>query len=222
MSDFEITRRAALGAALTLPVLPTLASAAPARSTAKPAPVVTVLGDSITTGYGLPSSQALPAQLQRELEALGLRAQVRGAAVNGDTTAGGLRRIDNVRADTDVCVVALGGNDLLTFSEPARVQANLDAIVRRLMGRGVSVVLAGMQAPPELGPYARAFNAVFPTVARAHSVLLYPSLLAGVMLDRRYNQEDLIHPNAAGVRIIARRLAPVVAAALRSGAKAAA
>jgi acyl-CoA thioesterase-1 len=177
----------------------------------------------VTTGYGLPASQALPAQLQRELATLGVRAQVRGAGVNGDTTAGGLRRLEtSVRSDTDLCVVALGGNDLLTFSDPAWVHRNLDAIVRRLKERGVKVVLAGLQAPPELGGYARAFNAVFPAVAKIHSLPLHPSLLAGVMLDRRYNQEDLVHPNAAGVQIMARRLAPVVAGALRSEAVAAA
>ena len=264
MSGPEITRRTAIGAAVTLPLLPTLASATPHATTAAaaavpaspaaatlaaaapavavappapvpsapvlppkagggPVPVVTLLGDSLTTGFGLPASQALPAQLQRELATLGIRANVRGAGVNGDTTAGGLRRVETgVRSDTDLCVVALGGNDLLTFSDPAWVHRNLDAIVRRLKAKGMKVVLAGLQAPPELGGYARAFNAVFPAVAQVHSVPLYPSLLSGVMLDRRYNQEDLVHPNAAGVQIIARRLAPVVAAALRSGAVAAA
>ena len=115
-------------------------------------------------------------------------------------------------------MVALGGNDLLSLEEPARVRSNLEAIVGRLKAKKVKVILAGLQAPPELGPYARAFNAVFPTVARAQGALLHPSLLAGVMLDRRYNQSDLIHPNAAGVKIIAQRLAKTVAAALKTGA----
>lgn len=257
MSSADLTRRAALGAAVSLPLFPAVAcGAAPASPeasqsgaatagagaaarpatervrAAQPAPEpvrpaepvsIVILGDSLTTGYGLPSSQALPAQLERELAARGITARVRGAAVNGDTTAGGLRRVDtSVRAGTDLCVVALGGNDLLTFTEPSVVLRNLDAIVRRLKSRGVQVVLAGVEAPVELGPYARAFNAVYPTVAKQHAVPLHPSLLAGVMLDRRYNQEDLIHPNALGVQIIARRLAPVVARALRSGAQAAA
>jgi acyl-CoA thioesterase-1 len=260
MSRNEITRRTAIGAAVSLPLLPTLASAAPrtpvAATAANPAaavaaaavappvasaaaapkppgrpipapgepkPIVTLLGDSLTTGFGLPVRQALPAQLERELAALGVQAQVRGAGVNGDTTGGGLRRVDtSVRADTDLCVVALGGNDLLMFSEPAVVHRNLDAIVRRLKARNIQVVLAGVQAPPELGPYARAFSALYADLAKRHDVPLYPSLLAGVMLDRRYNQEDLIHPNALGVQIIARRLAPTVATALRSQAEAAA
>ena len=208
MSQFPgLTRRATLAGALALPLAARAASE----------PLVTLLGDSITAGYGLPASQALPAQLERELRALGVAARVRAAGVSGDTTAGGLRRVESVRPDTDLCVVALGGNDLLSLEEPARVRSNLEAIVGRLKARKVKVVLAGLQAPPELGPYARAFNAVFPNVARAQAVLLHPSLLAGVMLDRRYNQSDLIHPNAAGVQIIARRLARTVAAALNTG-----
>lgn len=208
----DITRRAAIVGGL----------AAPALAQAAPTPVVTLLGDSITAGYGLPAGQALPVQLERELKALGVAARVRNAGVTGDTTAGGLRRVDrSVPADTSLCVVALGGNDLLNLIEPARVRANLDGIVARLKARRVKVLLAGLQAPVELGAYARSFNAVFPAVARTHAVLFHPSLLAGVALDRRYNQSDGIHPNAAGVRIIARRLAPLVASALKTRAAAA-
>ncbi|MDP8915711.1 MAG: GDSL-type esterase/lipase family protein [Pseudomonadota bacterium] len=206
-----LTRRAMLAAPLML---------APAVAQAQSLPVVTMLGDSITSGYGLPASQALPAQLQRELANLGVRALVRGAAVVGSTTAGGLKRVDSIGSDTKVCVVALGGNDLLNFIAPAQVRANLDAIVRKLKARRIDVVLAGLQAPAELGAYARAFNGVFPTVAQAHRVTLHNSFLQGVLLDSRYNQPDLVHPNALGVQIIARRLAPVVAKALRSGAAA--
>ncbi len=204
-----------MAAPALLTLAPALAQAAPAS-----APVITILGDSLTTGFGLPAADALPAQLQRELNAAGVRASVRGAAVNGSTTAGGLNRVDSVSRDTDVVVVALGGNDLLRFISPAQVRANLDGIVRRLKGRGMRVVLAGVEAPLELGAYARAFNAVFPAVAQSHNVLLHASLLSGIMLDSRYNQEDLVHPNAAGVRIIAKRLAPVVAKAVRSEAAA--
>jgi acyl-CoA thioesterase-1 len=206
------TRRVALGAVVA-------AALAPAAAQAQRTPVVTVLGDSLSSGYGLPAAQALPVQLQRELRALGVDAAVRGEAVAGSTTAGGLRRVDNVRG-ADLCVVALGGNDLLNFIAPAQVRANLDAIVSRLKGRGVSVVLAGLQAPAELGAYARSFNAVFPAVAQAQRVPLHPHLLSGVLLDSRYNQEDLVHPNALGVRIIAQRLAPTVAKALKAKAAA--
>ena len=214
------TRRDTLGATVGAMLAAPLALSAAETQAAARTPLVTLLGDSISSGYGLPASEALPVQLQRELRARGVNATVRGAAVAGSTTAGGLRRVDQVRADTDVCVVALGGNDLLSFLPPAQTRANLEQIVRRLKGRGVEVVLAGLQAPLELGAYARSFNAVFPTVAKGQGVALYPSLLAGVLLDSRYNQPDLVHPNAAGVRIIAQRLAPVVARALRTGKRA--
>lgn len=214
MTD-RLTRRAVL-AAMPLALAPAAACAAPAVGR-RGSPVVTVLGDSITSGYGLTAAaETLPVQLERELRALGVNATVRGAAVTGSTTAGGLRRVDAVRADTDLCVVALGGNDLLNFLPPAETRANLEQIVRRLKGRGMRVVLAGLQAPAELGAYARSFNAVFPAVAREQGVTLHNSFLGGVLLDSRYNQPDLVHPNAAGVRIIARRLAPVVAGALRA------
>jgi acyl-CoA thioesterase-1 len=178
--------------------------------------IVTVLGDSITAGYGLPASDALPAQLDRALARLAARARVRGAGVSGDTTADGLARVEfSVQVDTAVCLVALGGNDLLQGVDPRQVQANLAAIVRRLRARRIGVVLAGMQAPPRIGrAYASAFNAAFPAAARSGGAVLYPQLMAGVGRDPALLQSDAIHPNAAGVRIIAARLAPVLARAL--------
>lgn len=203
-----LTRRGVLAAAAAL--LPA------ATAQAQTPPVVTVLGDSITAGYGLSSRDALPAQLQAALTRIGVPAVVRGAGVSGDTTAGGLRRVAQVRDDTRVAVVALGGNDLLNFVPFEQTRSNLDAIVRRLQARGFRVVLTGMQAPAELGAFAQAFGAIFARVARERNVTYYPFLLEGVALDERYNQDDLIHPNALGVRIIADRLAPVIARALRS------
>jgi acyl-CoA thioesterase-1 len=180
-------------------------------------PVVTLLGDSITAGYGLRAAAALPARLQGDLTRLGAPAQVRGAGVSGDTTADGLARVDfSVQADTAVCVVALGGNDLLQGLDPSLTRANLERIVRRLKARHIAVVLAGLTAPSAIGAgYARDFDAVFPAVARDTGALLYPDLLAGVARNPRFNQADGIHPNAAGVDIIAARLAPVVARSLR-------
>jgi acyl-CoA thioesterase-1 len=195
-------------AALALP-----AAAASART-----PVVAVLGDSITAGYGLPSSQALPVQLQAALASAGAAAKVVGLGVNGDTTAGGLRRVDRVPAETDVCVVALGGNDLMLGVHPSQIRANLDGIVRKLKARGITVVLAGMRAPPLFGDFAAQFDAAFRDVAREHKLAFYPFLLDGIFLDARYNLEDRVHPNAQGVRIIAERLAPVVAKVLRTEA----
>ncbi|MFN3513382.1 MAG: arylesterase [Phenylobacterium sp.] len=207
-STSSLTRRALVAAAL----------AAPTSAFAQRRRVVTLLGDSITAGYGLPASAALPARLQAELDRLGANALVRGAGVSGDTTAGGLARVDfSVQKDTDVCVVALGGNDLLQGIEPARTRANLDGIAARLKARGVGLVIAGLQPPSIVGrSYAAEFQAIFPTVARAHRAVLYPDLLAGVARQPALNQRDGFHPNAQGVAVIARGLAPVVAKALAS------
>ena len=174
-----------------------------------------MLGDSITAGYGLAAADAVPAQLQIALTALGLAVRVRAAGVSGDTTAGGLARVDfSVQDDTDLCIVALGGNDMLQGVDPASTRRNLDQIIKRLQARQIPVLLAGMRAPPQYGPYAREFDKVFVDLAREDDLAVYPFLLNGVALDRRYNQDDGIHPNAAGVKIIAAALAPVVAQAL--------
>jgi len=192
----------------------------PGQGLAQSRRVVTVLGDSITAGLGLPSSAALPVQLQAQLRKLGANVVVRGAGVSGDTTAGGLARVDfSVQKDTDVCIVALGGNDLLMGLDPKRTKANLDKIVARLRARKITVVVAGLQPPPVIGrTYAREFQAVFPAVAKAHGALLYPNLLAGVAQVARLNQSDGFHPNAQGVVVIAQGLAPVVARALKARA----
>lgn len=201
-----------LGAVLA-GLLPGIAAAAPARRR-----VVTLLGDSITAGYGLPAKASLPYQLEAALGGSAAGVRVRGAGVSGDTTADGLARVDfSVQPDTDVCVVALGGNDLLQGGDPKRVRANLDKIVRRLKARGITVVLVGLKAPSVIGAgYAREFDAVFPALAKAHGVAFVPNLLAGVAMDSRFNQRDGIHPNAAGVKVIAARLAPLIAQALKT------
>lgn len=186
---------------------------APARR-----PVVVVLGDSITSGYGLarPATESLPAQLKAALARLGRAVDVRNAGVTGDTAADALRRLDrSVPRGADLCLVALGGNDLLNGVDPARTRRDLTAIVRRLKARRIKVLLAGMRAPPILDPaYASAFDGLFAQVARTEGAAFYPFLLEGVALDARYNQRDRIHPNAEGVRRIAARLAPAVARAL--------
>ena len=197
-----------------------LATAAAGPANAQRVPIITLLGDSISAGYGLPGRDALPIQLQQAVARLGVPNRVRGAGLSGDTTAGGLARVDfSVQADTAVAVVALGANDLMRGLDPKVVQRNLDAIVRRLQARRIGVVLAGLRAPPVIGrSYANDFNAVFPAVATAHKAPLLPDLLAGVARNPALNQPDGIHPNAAGVRIIARNLAPTVAQALRARA----
>lgn len=213
MSDVSKLRRTILAALASL----FLAKAAPAAAATTPR--VALLGDSISAGYGLPASQALPARLSAELARLGRPVQIVRAGVTGETTAGGAARVERgAPGKVDVCVVALGGNDLLLGEDPAKVQANLDRIVRRLKARRVTVVLAGVRVPPLLGgAYARDFNGAFARVAKAHGVIFLPDLLEGVSLNPDLNQRDGIHPNAAGVSRIAQRLAPLVAQGLRAG-----
>ena len=201
----------------TLFALPLMAVAWPAS--ALPPRVITVLGDSITAGYGLPAAAALPNQLHLALRKLGVANVVRAAGVSGDTTGGGLARVDfSVQKDTDLAIVALGANDLLQGQDPKRTRANLDGIVKKLRARRIGVLIAGIAAPVEVGGgYAREFNAVFSGLARTHGVPLYPNLIEGVARRPELNQPDGIHPNARGAAIIAARLAPVVARALAAG-----
>ncbi len=178
---------------------------------------MTVLGDSITAGLGLSTELAMPARLQVALDRMNLRSRVRGFGVLGDTSSSGLARVDGVPAETVVCVVALGGNDLLQGVDPERTKANLRAIVQRLKERKIRVVLAGVKAPALLGvDYARRFSRIYPDLAREQGVLYAPDFFTGVVGVSRFMQRDGIHPNAEGARIIAERLAPVVAQALRA------
>ncbi len=196
-----------------------IAFASAATAFAAPRPVVTILGDSITAGYGLPAASALPARLQAALAGTGKPVVVRGAGVSGDTTAGGLARVDfSVQSDTRLCIVALGGNDLLRGLDPRQTSANLMAIVRKLQRRHIRVIIAGLRAPTVIGAgYAREFDRVFPSVARATGAELYPDLLAGVAGVAALNQGDGIHPNPRGVAVIVARLAPAVARSLAKG-----
>jgi acyl-CoA thioesterase I len=180
-------------------------------------PVVTVLGDSITAGLGLPARDAMPAQLQAALQRLGVPAVVRAAGVSGDTSGGGLARVGfSVADDTTVCVVALGGNDLLQGVEPSRTKANLRGVLQKLKARNISAVLVGVGAPPLIGAtYAREFNAIYPSLAREFSAPLYANILAGVGGVPALMQRDGIHPNASGAKRIGEALAPIVAKALK-------
>lgn len=170
---------------------------------------VVMLGDSITAGYGLPPSAALPRLLAERLTAQGLDVAVENAGVSGDTTAGGLSRLGwAVQGQPDLVIVALGGNDGLRGIDPAETRRNLAAIMDQLAGRNIAVLLAGMLAPPNLGnEYASQFNPLFRQVATDAGVAFYPFLLDGVAADPSLNQADGIHPNAEGAGIIADRMA---------------
>jgi acyl-CoA thioesterase-1 len=177
---------------------------------------IVAFGDSITAGYGLQPEDSLPAKLEAALNAKGYAVEVVNAGVSGDTTAGGLARLDWTLADKpDLLIVALGGNDGLRGLDPAKTRENLDAMLARLKARNVPVVLAGMLAPRNLGPeYAAAFDPIFAELAAAYGATLYPFLLEGVAVERGLNQPDGIHPNPQGVDVIVERMTPVVAAAI--------
>jgi acyl-CoA thioesterase-1 len=189
--------------------------AAPAAA----APVTVVaLGDSLTAGTGLDSpATAFPARLEAALRDAGFDATVHNAGVAGDTSAGGLARLDwSIVDGTDLVLLELGANDALRGLDPAITYENLDAIVADLASRGIAVVLAGMLAPPNLGSeYSDAFRNAFVRVAQAHDVVFYPFFLDGVAADPVYLQQDGMHPNVAGVERIVELILPAVTAALR-------
>jgi acyl-CoA thioesterase-1 len=189
--------------------------AAMAANAAEPLRIL-ALGDSLTAGHGLRDGDSFPVQLQQALAAAGVSAQVINGGVSGDTSAGGLARLDWALADRPrLVIVELGANDALRGIDPAATAANLDAILTRLKSEGRAVLLAGMWAPPNLGSdYANAFNAMYPALAERHGVTLYPFFLDGVATDRSLNQHDGIHPNAAGVQVIVRRMLPYVLRAI--------
>jgi acyl-CoA thioesterase I len=182
--------------------------------------LVWAFGDSLAAGYGLPPAQGLTAQLQASLRRAGVPATVRNGGVAGDTARQGRARLRwglrGLGRQPDLVIVELGANDMLRGLPVAQAQANLDAILAELKARRIPVLLAGMRAAPNLGPdYARAFEAMYPALARKHGVPLYPFFLDGVAGQRRLIQPDGLHPNPAGVRVIVARITPAVARALR-------
>jgi len=190
-----------------------LAMAAITAGLAADRPVrIVMLGDSITAGLGLPAQNALPAKLEKALKAKGIAVAVENAGVSGDTSAGGLARLDwSVGEGTDAVILELGANDALRGNDPQQTQKALDRIIAHLTERKIAVLLTGMLAPRNLGPdYAKAFDPIYPALARAHDVVFYPFILDGVAANPALNQGDGIHPNAAGVDVIVERLAPKV------------
>lgn len=164
-----------------------------------------MLGDSLSAGLGLAPGESFPSLLQRRLDAEGYRYTVVNAGVSGDTSAGGLRRLEwSLDGDVRVLIVALGGNDGLRGLPPAELRRNLAAIVERARSRGVTVILAGMEAPPNNGPeYTRQFRQVYRELASTYKILLVPFLLQGVAGNPALNQADGIHPNVEGARLVA-------------------
>lgn len=185
--------------------------------------VVLAFGDSLTAGYGLEPASAFPLQLERALRRLGTPATVVNGGVSGDTSTGGRSRLlwlldGAAGTKPDLVIVELGANDALRGIDPSVTRANLDWIIHTLRQRDITVILAGMMAPPNLGPdYGKAFNGLYPALAKKHGVALYRFFLDGVAAEPAYLQEDGMHPNEKGAARIAARLAPLVARELKRG-----
>ena len=177
------------------------------------APVkILALGSSLTQGYGLPPGTEFTVQLQAALKAAGIDAVVTNAGVSGDTSAGGLARLDWSLADhPDVVILELGSNDMLRGIPPAVTEKNLRAILDKLRGAQVKVLLTGMHAQRNLGAeYVKQFDTIYPRLAKDYNVLFYPFFLDGVALNPKLNQADGMHPNPAGVKVVVARILPYV------------
>lgn len=180
-------------------------AAAPVPSPVAARPRVVALGDSLTAGLGLSPAEAYPALLQKRIDDAGLGFEVINAGVSGDTSAGGVRRLDWVLGeDTRVLILALGANDGLRGLPVERMKENLDTIITRAKARHIEVILAGMEAPPNFGPeYTAGFRDAFRDLAREHKVVFVPFLLDRVAGQSDLNQGDGVHPNAQGAGILA-------------------
>ena len=196
------------------------AAATAPRPSISGGPRIVVLGDSLTAGLGLPIEDAYPALLQQRLNAKGLKYQVINAGISGDTSAGGLARLDwALEGDVRILIVALGGNDALRGLPVSQLKDNLARIIQRAQARGVTVVLAGMEAPPNWGDdYTKAFHDVYPALTAEYHVALVPFLLEGVAGIDRLNQRDGIHPTAEGDRMVADTVWKVLQPVIVSGA----
>ncbi|GAC1339776.1 MAG: arylesterase [Beijerinckiaceae bacterium] len=177
---------------------------------------IVAFGDSLSAGFMLPPDAAFPAQLEAALRARGRDVTVLNASVSGDTASGGLARLDwSVGEGADLVMVELGANDMLRGTDPAVTHRALDAIITRLQARGMAVLLAGMRSAPNLGSiYGQAFEDIYPALAKAHQVPLYPFFLDGIASDAAFTLEDGLHPNRAGVAKIVEGILPSVEAAL--------
>lgn len=177
---------------------------------------IIVIGDSLSAGYRLHPSKSFPAQLQARLRSEGLRVRIINAGVSGDTTASGLSRLEWGLADIPggkptLAIVELGANDALRGVEPAVTRENLAAILGYFADAKIPVLLAGMQAPPNMGgPFAQEFGAIYPSLADEFGVSLYPFFLEGVAARPHLNLGDGMHPNADGVAVIVTNIAPLV------------
>ena len=177
---------------------------------AKPIKIL-ALGTSLTQGFNLPPGTDFTSVLQARLRAKGDDVSIVNGGVSGDTSAGGLARLEWSLGDADAAIVELGSNDALRGLDVGQTQSNLDAILAKLKARKIPVLLTGMKSPRNLGPeYVAAFDAVYPELAKKHNVLFYPFFLEGVAANLKLNQSDGIHPNEEGTLVIVAGILPYV------------
>lgn len=175
-------------------------------------------GDSLMAGYQLPAADAFPVKLEAALRAKGHEVEVANAGVSGDTTSGGLARLDwSIPDGTQGVILELGANDALRGIAPEETEKNLDAMLTRLKERGIAVLLAGMLAPPNMGAdYAGRFDGIYRRLSEKHGVPLYPFFLDGVVTKANLQIEDGMHPNPAGVDVMVQSILPTVETFLKS------
>jgi acyl-CoA thioesterase I len=205
-------KRGALATAVVAAAMMVAASGLQANRAAAATPVIVALGDSLTAGLGLPEKDSFPAQLERALKARGQEVKVINAGVSGDTASAGLARLDwAMPDDASAVIVELGANDALQGLDPAATKATLEKIITELKARGLPILLAGMEAPRNLGKdYVDQFRALYADLATRYDLILYPFFLDGVALDDKYTQGDGLHPNADGVARIVDGILPKV------------
>ncbi len=176
-------------------------------------PEVLAFGDSLTAGLGLPEGEAFPARVEAQLRKEGIPVHITNAGVSGDTTTDGLARLDwSLAGKPDFVILALGANDAMRGIDPKIVRANLDAMITKIQASGAKLLLLGMVAPSNWGAeYKQAFDGIYPELAKAHGVTLYPFILEGVAMNPQLNQPDGIHPNPRGVAIMVDHIAPLLA-----------
>ncbi len=202
--SFKFLVRFATASCLALLALAGSASADPYK--------IVGFGDSLMAGYGLDAGMSFPEKLEKALKEKGHDVVIVNAGVSGDTTSGGLARLDwSIPDGTQLVILELGANDMLRGIEPELTRRNLDTMIAKLQERGIGVLLAGMLAAPNLGPdYQAAFDAIYPDLAQKHDVVLYPFFLDGVAGQAGYQLSDGMHPNAAGIDVMVSRALPVV------------
>jgi acyl-CoA thioesterase I len=210
--EVQKMKRGALGSAVVAAGILLAASGLSASQGAAATPVIVAFGDSLTAGLGLPEKDSFPAQLERALKARGQEVKVVNAGVSGDTAAAGLARLDwAMPDDASAVIVELGANDALQGLDPAATKVTLEKIITELKARGLPILLAGMEAPRNMGKdYVDQFRALYADLATSYDLILYPFFLDGVALDDKYTLGDGLHPNAEGVARIVDGILPKV------------